>query len=340
MTVTLATSSATGELAGDPAGPWARTLETQIASGATAASFYLRDVTGGSLTVTAAAAGKTAATQTATVVAEPSPPPDPAPSPGPPSGSGGGAAPDLAVTAGAAPSSPRIGDTLTYTVSVRNHGSPASRVGLEVRLPAQVEYAGSSSDRGPGCTAAAPATLACELDFLSGDLVATVRIHAVVRAVGALLFSATSSAQPADGQPANDVAGVSTSVAGPVPAAAPDRPPALRAAGVAPARVTRQGRIAIVSARFFVDDAARLEARLTPLRTARPLNLLPLTTLAGTRSAKLLPVATARVGRAGAYAFIARVPTGQLVRGRTYAVRVSAVDAAGQRRALMIRVRA
>ena len=345
VTVAIATSSATAELALDPAGPWAPALETQIASGATATSVYLRDASSGSVTVTATAAGKTATTQTATIVAgssPPQPPPAPAPlppSPGPPSG-GGGAAPDIAVTAGAAPSSPRVGDALTYTVSVRNNGGLASRVGLEVRLPAQAEYAGSSSDRGPGCTPTAPATLFCDLDFLAGGLVATVRIHAVVRAAGALAFGVTSSAQPADGQPANDVAGVTTSVAGTTPAAAPDRPPALRAVGAAPARVTRRGRVAIVSARFTVGEAARLEARLTPLRTAKPLALLPQTTLAGTRSAKPQLVAAARVGRAGAYTFTARVPAAKLVRGRTYAVRVSAVDTAGQRRALTIRVRA
>jgi hypothetical protein len=230
---------------------------------------------------------------------------------------------------------------LTYTVTVRNHGGAASRVFLHVRLPEQVAYVGSEADRGAGCTGTAPTTLSCDLDFLSGDLVATVRIRAAVRQAGALTFTATSSAQPADTQPSNDVAGVTTTVAAPVaPARAQDPPPTLRAVGTAPVKVTRRGQVATVSVQFSVSEAARLEARLTPLRSRKPLALLPRTSLAGVRSAKLLPVATAAVRRAGRYAFAARVPAAKLVRGRTYVLHVAAVDSAGRRRALTIPVRA
>jgi uncharacterized repeat protein (TIGR01451 family) len=338
--VTLTSSSATGELALDPAGTWSPTLVTQIPSGATTTSVYFRAASGGAVTLNAAAAGKTAGSQLATVTE----PPAPAPGPPAPGGGGGGAAPDLAVAASAAPFAPRLGETVTYTVTLRNHGSPASRVLLSVRLPAEVEYAGSESDRGPGCTVGVPPTLACDLDFLSGDLVATLRVRAVVRRAGSLVFAATSSAQPADGQPANDAAAVTTTVVAPATATAPaparNPAPALRAVGAPPAKVARRGRVATVSVRFSVSEAARLEARLTPRSSRKSLALLPLTSLAGTRSATSRAVATAVVRRAGGYVFVARVPAAKLARGRAFVVRVTAVDAAGQRRTLIVPVRA
>ena len=146
---------------------------------------------------------------------------------------GGGPAPDLVVQAGATPAAPAVGDTITYVVSVRNLGGDASRVSLAVQLPSQVAYAGSQSDRGAGCTGAT--TLTCDLDFLSGDLVATVRISAVVREAGTLTLTAVSSAQPADAQPANDTANVVTVVAhadrGSDPGARRSRSPCGRHAG-------------------------------------------------------------------------------------------------------------
>ena len=128
-----------------------------------------------------------------------------------------------------------------------------------------------------------------------------------------------------------------TTVVATPPAAAPTRAGAtLRAAGV---RVTRTKAAATVSARFSVGAAARLDARLTPLGSVRPLPLLAGTTLAGARVAALRPAAAARVVRAGTYLFKARVGTAKLVRGRIYLVRLTAVGPDGRRRTLTIRVR-
>jgi hypothetical protein len=114
--------------------------------------------------------------------------------------------------------------------------------------------------------------------------------------------------------------------------------PALRAVG-APARVTRSKGAATVAVRFSLAAPARLEARVTPLGSARPLTLLAGTTLAGTRVPKARTTASATVRRAATYVFSARVAPAKLVRGRTYLVRLSAVDGDGRRRALSIRVR-
>jgi len=342
VAVRLTSSSLTGELAPTPDGPWTPTLETAIASGASSVTFSYRDASSGTATITAIAPGKTAATLTATVVSPPAPPPPPAPLPPPaPPGGGGGPAPDLAVDASAAPAAPGVGDTLTYTVAVRNEGGPASRVHLAIRLPAQVAYAGSESDRGPGCAATSVAgTLACDLDFLTSDLVATLRVRATIREPGVLVFTATSSAEPADGDSSDDTIAVTTHVAAPnVPRPAVDPPPVLRRVATAAPRATRRGAYATVAVRFRVSEAARLEARLTPLRTAKPLLLLRPTSLAGTRAAKAATVARASVRRGGGYGFSARVSARKLLRGRTYVLRLTAVDAAGQRRVLAIRVR-
>jgi uncharacterized repeat protein (TIGR01451 family) len=333
VTVAVSSSSPTGELSTGPGGPWAATLAAPIASGTSSASFYFRDAVAGSATITAAAAGKTAAAQAISVGTPPLPPPA-----SPPPSGGGGAAPDLAVQAGATPAAPAVGETITYVLSVRNVGGPASRALLSVQLPAQVSYAGSQTNRGPGCTGAA--TLACDLDLLSGDLVATVRISAVVREAGTLMLTAVSSAQPGDTQPANDTARVVTVVSPPRTVGAPALVrPTLRAVA-APTRVTRARGIATLSVRFSVGGTARLEAGVTPLRSARPLRLLSGTSLAGVPMTKSRPTANARVSRAGTYAFKARVDSDKLVRGRAYLVKLTVVDADGRRRSLTIRARA
>ena len=329
LDIALSSSSPTGELSTSPEGPWAATLTTPIATGTTSASFYFRDAGAASATITAAAAGKTATTQAIAVGA---PPPAPAVP------SGGGPAPDLAVQASATPTAPTVGGAITYTVTVRNLGGLAVRALLAIQLPTQVAYAGSQSDRGPGCTGTT--ALSCDLDFLAGDLVATVRISGIVREPGTLPFVAVSSAQPADLQPANDTARVSTVVG---PRAATRSPaivrPTLRAAG-APTRPTRAHGVATVSVRFSVGGSARLEGRLTTTTSMRPLILLAGSSLAGVRSTKARPTAAARVPRAGAYVFKARVGAARLIRSRTYLARLTVIDADGRRRTLTIRVKA
>ena len=229
--VALSSSSATTELSTGPDGPWLSTLALPIVSGASSASFYVRDATVGSATITAAAVGKTSASQAITVAAPAPTPPDSAP----PSG-GAAPPPDLAV--------------------------------------------------------------------------------------------------PANPTPAATIVEPAPAVAGPALVR-----PALRAVG-APTRVTRARGVATLSVRFSVGGAARLEARVTPLGSARPLTLLAGTTLAETRVTKPRPTATARVSRAATYVFKVRIGAAKLIRGRTYLVTLTVVDADGRRRSLTIRARA
>jgi uncharacterized repeat protein (TIGR01451 family) len=334
--VQLSSSSPTGEFSTGSGGPWTATLATSIASGQSATSVYYRDAQSGSATITAAAAGKTAAAQTVTVTGEPLPPAAPPP---PPVG-GGGPAPDLVIAASVTPAAPSVGDTLSYVVSLRNLGGPAARASVAVQLPSQVVYATSQADRGPGCTGTT--ALTCDLDFLGGDLVATVRIQTVVREPGTLTLRATSSALPADVQPANDTATVVTLVTSPESAPPPKPPPApkLRVVGPTPAVVRRHGSSAEALIRFLVSDAARLNARVTPLRSTRAITLLPGTIFAGKRSTTTHQTATTAVPRSGTYALRARLRAARLIRGRSYLVRLTAVYSDGRRLSLNIRIRA
>jgi uncharacterized repeat protein (TIGR01451 family) len=339
VTVELSSSSPTGEFSTTTGGPWTATLSTSIASGQSGTSFYFRDASSGSPTIVAAAAGKTSATQPITIAGAAPPAETTPPAPPPSSGGSSGSGPDLLVQASADPPAPAVGTTVAYTISVSNLGSPASRAFVAVQLPSQVVYTASQTDRGPGC--AGTTTLTCDLDFLAGDLIATIRIQAVVREPGTLTLTATSSAQPRDLQPANDSATVVTVVAPP----APLRPPALvaptlRVVGTTPPGVARRGTTASMSIRFWVSDAARLQARVTPLRSTRAVPLLPGTSLAGSRLSKTRTVAATAVSRQGAYLFRARVGAARLIRGRSYLVRLTAVSTGGQQRALTIRVSA
>jgi uncharacterized repeat protein (TIGR01451 family) len=327
VSLQLASSSPTGEFSSSSGGPWAATLASSIASGASTASVYFRDPSTGSGSITATATGKTAATQAFTIA----PPPETTPPPPAPAAVAG-QGPDLTVQTSASPSTAVVGATVTYVISVRNVGGPASRAFVAVQLPPQVNYAGSDTDRGPGCTGTT--TLTCDLDFLAGDLVATARIRAVIREPGTLSLTATSSAQPADVQPANDFATVVMVVR------APAAQSALRLAGATPPVVTRRSGTATLSLRFRVSSGARLQARVTPLRSTSSITLLKGTVFAGARSTAIRPIAKATVARAGTFDLRARLHAASLVRGRSYLIRITATSPAGRQRTLTIRVRA
>ena len=340
VAVTVSSSSPSAELSTSPAGPWSSTLTTQIGTGASATSVHYRDTAGGTATITAASAGKVAAAQPVTVLAATPPqPPPPEPAPPAPPG-GGGPSPDLAVQAAVTPAAPALGSLVTYVITVRNFGGVASSTNLVVQMPSQVAFGASQADRGRGCTGTT--TLTCELDYLAGDLVATVRIQGTVREPGTLTLTARTSSQPADAQPANDTASVVATVAPParpLPPPTVDAPPSLRVVGRGPVAARRSGTAAVTAIRFWVSEPARIDARLTPLASARALPLLAGTTLAGRRSSAIRAVATATVVRAGTYGMQVRVKARSLIRGRFYVLRLAATDQGGGRRTLAIRVR-
>ena len=224
-------------------------------------------------------------------------------------------------------------------VNVRNLGGPASRALLAVQLPSQVAYAGSQSDRGPGCTGAT--TLACDLDFLAGDLVATVRISAVVRAArdaGASTPSPPRSRATRSRRTTRPASSPSSSRR-----ATSEHPRrsarALRAVGT-PARATRARGAATLSVRFSVAGAARLEARADAAALDAPAHA------ARGHVARWSPGDEGAVRSPRPRSPAPHVPVqGTDRRDQAdprphYLVRLTATDADGRRRALTIRVSA
>jgi hypothetical protein len=153
-----------------------------------------------------------------------------------------------------------------------------------------------------------------------------------------------SASQPAPAAgAANDSAPVTPAVASTQPrqpAQQPPSPPIVRLLTPARLKVPPRGRTATLTLRFSVNEAARLGVALTPLRSTRPLPLLPGTLLGSTRSALTKTTATATVARAGTYAFLGRLTATRLVKGRTYLIRMTATDASGHQRQLTLRLRA
>jgi hypothetical protein len=68
MPVTFSSSSASGSFASSPTGPWASTLSTAIAAGASRMTLYYRDLSVGTATITASAEGRTPSTQVESIV--------------------------------------------------------------------------------------------------------------------------------------------------------------------------------------------------------------------------------------------------------------------------------
>jgi Domain of unknown function DUF11/Fibronectin type III domain len=137
-------------------------------------------------------------------------------------GGGGGAIPDLSVAVGA-PAEVALGGQATFTLAVSDlNGAAASNLHALVTLPAGAIVDATSSDRGPGCTTGPKAgTLDCNLDFLSGSLVAHVTIVLTLPTAGEATLSATVSDAQGDTNNANNTASATVQVGAATPTAPP-----------------------------------------------------------------------------------------------------------------------
>ena len=128
-------------------------------------------------------------------------------------GGGGGSIPDLAVTVGG-PAEIATGGQATFSLAVSDvNGAGATGVHTIVTLPAGATVNSTYSDRGSGCAAVTAAgTLDCNLDFLSGALVAHVTIALTLPTAGAAALSATVTDNQGDKSPANNTASATVQV--------------------------------------------------------------------------------------------------------------------------------
>ena len=225
MTVELTTTSATGEFSISGGDPWTATLTTTIASGETATSVYFRDSQPGSATISAATEGKSTATQTNTIGSGGGG----SGGGGGVDGGGGGGSADLYLTGSVAPASVAIGGTLTWQLRLsddKNYGSAAGAY-VDVTLPAGVQIASTSTDRGPGCSSSDAGKLRCSLDWLSRDApYGNVTLITNVTAGGELVLTATAGSSAADPNPAdNTLVTKANTPATPPPVTPPIRTP-------------------------------------------------------------------------------------------------------------------
>jgi uncharacterized repeat protein (TIGR01451 family) len=118
---------------------------------------------------------------------------------------------DLSVTKTAAPDPVNVGDTLTYTLTVRNAGpSAAADVGLTDALDATTTFVSATPTQG---TCAGAPTLVCLLGPLAAGAQATVEVRVIPRTARTLTNVAAASSATGDPNPANNSGSTRTEVA-------------------------------------------------------------------------------------------------------------------------------
>jgi uncharacterized repeat protein (TIGR01451 family) len=111
---------------------------------------------------------------------------------------------DLSISQSVTPSSPRVGDSVTYTLTVTNNGpQSATNVVLTDTLPASVNLLSASSS----CLIAGP-VVTCNLGTLANGASSTVILVANVVTEGSITNSAGVTSDVTDSVAANDTASV------------------------------------------------------------------------------------------------------------------------------------
>ncbi len=123
--------------------------------------------------------------------------------------------PDVELTKIADRSTASVGDTVSFHIEARikNSGGAATNVVVTDTLPESVELVSTRANRGQGCTGSQ--TIRCDLDFLSGTLVATVDVVVRAKAAGEIVNTASASVQPSDPDTSNNTATARVIVAQP-----------------------------------------------------------------------------------------------------------------------------
>jgi uncharacterized repeat protein (TIGR01451 family) len=116
---------------------------------------------------------------------------------------------DLSITKSGTPDPALVGGTLTYTLSVTNHGSgTATGVTVTDPLPATVTLASATPSQ--GTCASAGGTVTCSLGSLANGATATVTIRVTATAKVTIVNTATVRANERDPNPADNSATATT----------------------------------------------------------------------------------------------------------------------------------
>jgi hypothetical protein len=198
----------------------------------------------------------------------------------------------------------------------------------------------ATSTRGAGCTGTT--TLSCDLDFLSGNLVAQLTVITTVTASGTLTATASLESTPADVNAVDNSASVTTIVLAPPPPPTPPPPvsPVLKQLDSRALSGVPHGVDEWFAARFSTNERMRVSLTVTKYRSARKLALLKGSSIAGTKTVATRFTISGLATQGGGYSLRAVLKRSGLVRGALYVVHVTATDAAGKKAALNIKFRA
>ncbi|MFF8378621.1 hypothetical protein ACF07V_21125 [Streptomyces sp. NPDC015661] len=120
---------------------------------------------------------------------------------------------DLATSVAASPEPVANGGTLTYTVSVRNHGPTASEdVVLTDNLPATVRFVSATPSTGACDTppTGSTDTVTCRFGTLAAGGTATLTLRVLVRSTAAVTHGASATATTPDPRSGNNSASITT----------------------------------------------------------------------------------------------------------------------------------
>lgn len=112
----------------------------------------------------------------------------------------------------AAPKLPKVGDTLTYTLTISSPPTTATGVALSATLPAELSYAGAVPSQG-SCFHSA-GTLSCQLGTVQPGAAATVKLTTTATTAGVVPLTATFSADDPTTVPGLRTVTTSTKVSG------------------------------------------------------------------------------------------------------------------------------
>lgn len=131
---------------------------------------------------------------------------------------------DLAISISDGPDPVRVGDELTYAITVANRGPTyATDVTVTDALPAGATLVSATTSQGEGCASAGgPGVLSCHLGTIARSTSASVTIVAFIVQEGTIANTASVAAAETDVSPADNTASAQTQVIGPVPGSVPD----------------------------------------------------------------------------------------------------------------------
>jgi len=114
----------------------------------------------------------------------------------------------------------------------------------------------------------------------------------------------------------------------------------LKRVGTAPLVGARHTSTETLDARFSTNEALSLAATVTPLRSTTKLTMLKKSRLAGTTATTARLTLRGRAGAKGTYSLHLVFNRKALIRGHTYVIHLSAVNAKGKRTSITLRFKA